>query len=178
MTSLWTGGDGSMALRSMVGLSDPHTLELPAQRMATVVTTGDPDKVAAPAVEALYRSITELRETADFDVEPLRARWPMQSEDPRDEWIAMWGIPIPAGIDHLPQTSPDYQVHVEEWEYGPVAEILHEGSYAEERRTVERLYKYMSEQNYEVLGPHEEEYLTPPDAPVPRTLIRYRVRIV
>lgn len=167
-----------MALRSMVGLSDPHTLELPAERMASVVTTGDPDKVAAPAVEALYRSVAEVRKETPFDLEPLRARWPMQSEDPRDEWVAMWGIPVPATVEHMPQVDEDYPVIIEDWEYGAVAEIMHEGSYAEERRTVERLYDYMREQRYEVLGPHEEEYLTPPDAPVPRTLIRYRVKLV
>lgn len=166
-----------MALRSMVGLSNPHTLELPDERMAMVVTTGDPDKVAAPAVEALYRAIAEVRKTTDFELEPLRVRWPMQTEEPRDEWVAMWGVPIPGAVEHVPQLDDRYPIMVETWEYGPVAEIMHEGSYAEERRTVERLYEYMQAEKFDVIGPHEEEYLTPPDAPVPRTLIRYRVKM-
>lgn len=32
------------------------------------------------------------------------------------------------------------------------------------------------EQGYKVDGPHEEEYLSRPDARVPKTLIRYRIR--
>lgn len=167
-----------MALRSMVGLSEPHTLELPTERMAAVVTTGDPDKVAGPAVKALYDSVNELRTQTPFDLEPLRVRWPMQQNDPRDEWVAMWGLPIPGTVEHVPQVDDTYPIMVEDWEYGAVAEIMHEGSYAEERRTVQRLHDYMTEQRFEILGPHEEEYLTPPDAPVPRTLIRYRIRVV
>lgn len=167
-----------MALRSMAGLTEPHMLELPARRMATVLTTGDPDKVGPPAVEALYKSVNELRREQHFELEPLRTRWPMQAEDPRDEWVSMWGLPVPGHVEHVPRVDDRYPVHIEDWEYGPVAEILHVGSYAEEGRTVERLYRFMREQGYEVLGPHEEEYLTPPDAPVPRTLIRYRVRLV
>jgi effector-binding domain-containing protein len=88
----------------------------------------------------------------------------------------MWGIPVPAEVEHMPQVDEAYPAQVQEWEYGTVAEILHEGSYAEEGRAVSRLQKYMAEQKFEVLGPHEEEYLSPPDAPIPRTLIRYRVR--
>lgn len=166
-----------MALRSMIGLSEPHTLELPDERLATVVTTGDPDKVGPPAVQALYRALAEVRRDHPFQLEPLRVRWPMQAEEPRDEWVAMWGVPVPAEVEHMPQVDDEYPLQVQEWEYGAVAEILHEGSHAEEGRAVSRLERYMREQGYEILGPHEEEYLSPPDARVPRTLIRYRVRL-
>jgi effector-binding domain-containing protein len=56
------------------------------------------------------------------------------------------------------------------------AEILHLGPYAAERPTTERLLAFIREQGYKVDGPHEEEYLSRPDARVPKTLIRYRIR--
>ena len=167
----------TMALRSMVGLSEPHMLELPGRRLATVVTTGDPDKVGPPAVKALYLAVDDVRTHNKFELEPLRVRWPMQQDDPRDEWVAMWGVPVPADVEHMPRIDEEYPANVQEWEYGAVAEVLHEGSRAEKRKAIDRLYQYMSEQHFEVIGPHEEEYLSPPDAAVPRTFIRYRVRL-
>jgi len=165
-----------MALRSMLGLAEPHTIELANQLLATVMTTGDPDKVGPQAVKALSASVNQLRASTRFDLEPLRARWPHESSERREELSAMWGLPVPAGTEQMPQIDTDYLVRVEEWEYGLMAEVLHEGSYAEERRTLDKLMRFAEQEGLEVLGPHEEEYLTPPDAPVPRTLVRYRVR--
>jgi hypothetical protein len=41
---------------------------------------------------------------------------------------------------------------------------------------VERLQQFISESGYQTSGPHEEEYLTQPDAKVVKTLIRYGVK--
>lgn len=165
-----------MALRSMLGLSEPHTFELVDQRMATVMATGDPKRIGMDVIPVLYASVNALRERHPFETEPLRARWTAGPARARTDSAAMWGLPVPAGVTEMPQVDPNHPVRIDVWEYGTVAEILHEGSRAEEGRAVERLRKYMDEQCYEVIGPHEEEYLTAPDAPIPKTLIRYRVR--
>lgn len=165
-----------MALRSMLGLTEPHTFELVDQRMATIMASGEPRKVAHDVVPTLYASVNQLREQHPFALEPLRARWQhVGAGIPRAEVTAMWGLPVPADITDMPQVDPEHPVRIDIWEYGTVAEILHEGSRAEEGRALDRLRDYMEQQRMEVIGPHEEEYLTAPDAPVPKTLIRYRV---
>jgi len=85
-------------------------------------------------------------------------------------------LPIPEDTTSLPQKLPDIEVKIETWDYGTVAQILHIGSYAEEGPTVARLHKFIEESGYQIAGDHEEEYLTTPDAKVPKTLIRYAVK--
>jgi hypothetical protein len=161
----------------MLGLIEPHTFELPDQRLATVMTVGDPDSVGPEAIRVLYDTVGEVRKSTSFDLEPLRVRWPTDEQAvPRSQWGAMWGLPVPTSVEQVPQLDPKRPVRVEVWEYGTVAEILHEGGYAAAKQTLDKLKRYMDEQRYEVIGPHEEEYLTPPGSPSPRMLIRYRVR--
>jgi hypothetical protein len=165
-----------MALRSMLGLTEPHTFELVDRRMATIMATGDPAKVGQDVIPVLYETMDRVREAQPFELEPLRARWPAGSMLPRLNRPAMWGLPVPAEVTELPQVDAEHPVRIDIWEYGTIAEILHEGSRAEEGKAIDRLRRYIAEQGLELIGPHEEEYLTPPNAPVPKTLIRYRVR--
>jgi len=165
-----------MALRSMLGLTEPHTFELVDRRMATVMANGDPEKLGQDLIPLLYETVNRVRESQPFELEPLRARWPSESRLLRLNRPAMWGLPVPAEVTELPQLDPEHPVRIDVWEYGSVAEILHEGSRAEEGKAVDRLRRYITDQGYDLIGPHEEEYLTPPNAPIPKTLIRYRVR--
>ena len=57
-----------------------------------------------------------------------------------------------------------------------MAQILHLGPYDQEQETVERLRRFITDNGYEITGPHEEEYVSRPDAKIIRTLIRYQVR--
>lgn len=165
-----------MALRSMLGLTEPHVFELADQRLATVMSTGDARREAERAIAALYASVSEARSKRAFELEPLRARWAAEQGWGSRVQPAMWGLPVPANVKELPQVDPDYPVRVEQWEYGPVAEILHEGSRAEEGRAVDRLKRFVEHEKLEILGPYEEEYLASPGAAVPKTLIRFRVK--
>jgi hypothetical protein len=160
----------------MLGLSQPHTFELVGQRMATVMTDEGEDCASSEAVAALYASVNAVRARTPFDLEPLRARRVIDGGRPKSQRGAMWGIPVPPEVTEIPCADERYPVRIETWEYGTVAEILHEGSRAEEARTVDRLKRYMREQKLEPVGAMEEEYLTVPGAAVPRTLIRFRVR--
>ena len=71
---------------------------------------------------------------------------------------------------------PAVPVAVESWRYGTVAEILHKGSYASETGSIERLRAFIRASGYEIVGPHEEEYLSRPNVKEPKTVIRYEVR--
>ena len=160
----------------------PVITEMPAQTMAVVVTKGDPNVVGAQVFPALYGSVFTLKfqlkkaGQGDFKVSGLRARWPDLHILPKDQWTGYWGLPVPDGTTEIPAKVPEPEVKIEVWEYGTVVEILHLGSYSEEGPTVRKLHEFIAESGYEIAGPHEEEYLTRPDAKVVKTIIRYPVR--
>jgi hypothetical protein len=162
--------------------TDPLVLEMPPQKMAVVYGKGVPDKVFSQLMPALYGSAYTLKfdlkkqGLPTFKVSGLRARYPDAHLVPQDEWTITVGLPIPEDTTSLPQKVPGIKVKIETWEYGTVAQILHLGAYDQEGPTIERLHQFIEENGYEIAGIHEEEYLTTPDAKVPKTLIRYIVR--
>lgn len=161
---------------------EPQILEMPSQKMAVVHAKGAPDKVFPEVMPALYGSVYTLKFDRKkqglpaFKVSGLRARYPDAHLVPKEEWTHIIGLPIPADTTSLPQKVPNVEVKIETWEYRTVAQILHLGPYDQEQPTVERLHQFVAERGYEIAGMHEEEYLTRPDAKVPKTIIRYPVR--
>ena len=162
--------------------TEPQIMEIPVQKMAVIYAKGTPDKVFPQALPALYGSVYTLKFELKkkgmpaFKVSGLRARYPDAYLVPMDEWTHVIGLPIPEDTDSLPQKVGGTNVKIETWEYGSVAQILHLGSYDHEAATVERLHRFIEDSGYEIAGVHEEEYLTRPDAKVPKTIIRYRVK--
>ncbi len=155
---------------------------MPAQKMAVVYGQGSPDKVFPATMPALYGSVYTLKfdlkkqGLPTFKVCGLRTRYPDAHLVPRDKWTHIIGLPIPEDTTSLPQKVSSIEVKIETWEYGTVAQILHLGPYDQETAAVERLHNFIQENGYEIVGPHEEEYLTRPDAKVPKTLIRYPIK--
>ncbi len=162
--------------------TEPEIIEMPAQKMAVVQGKGAPDKVFPQLMPALYGAVYTLkfdlkkRGLPTFKVAGLRAHYPDAHLLPQDEWTHIIGLPVPEDTEALPQKVPGIDVKLETWEYGTVAQILHLGPYDQETPTIERLHRFISESGYAITGPHEEEYLTRPDAKVPKTIIRYSVR--
>jgi hypothetical protein len=109
-------------------------------------------------------------------VSPPRARYPDAHLKPKEEWLIITGIPVPENTASLPQKEPGAEVKLETWEYGTVAQILHLGPYDQETETIERLQQFITANGYEIAGPHEEEYLSKPDARIIKTLVRYQVK--
>jgi hypothetical protein len=143
----------------------PSIRHMSDQRVATVHTIGDPSLAGRSATASLYAAVGGGA---------LRARWPNAHLVPKTEWIGLWALPLPEGEPRsIPGMAP---VAVETWTYGDVAEVVHIGPFATESETIARLHRFIADQGYEIAGPHEEEYLTPPDAPEQHTLIRYVVR--
>jgi len=83
---------------------------------------------------------------------------------------------VPNDTTSLPQKVPGVEVKLETWNYGIVAQVLYLGQYSGETPTIEKLIKFVHDNGYEITGYHEEEYLTKPDAKVPKTIIRYEVK--
>jgi hypothetical protein len=162
--------------------TDAQIIEMPAQKMAVVMSKGDPNVVAQDVLGALYGAVYTLKfdraksGNGDFKVSGLRARWPDAHLVPKDRWTGHWGLPIPEDVTELPKKVPELEVRIEVWEYGTVAQILHLGPYSEEGPTIERLHRFIEESGFEIAGSHEEEYLTRPTAKLPKTIIRYPVR--
>jgi hypothetical protein len=161
---------------------EPQILEMPPQKMAVVYGKGTPDKVFSELMPALYGSVYTLKfdlkkkGLPTFKVSGLRARYPDVHLVPKEEWTHIIGLPVPEDTTSLPQKVPGVEVKLETWEYGTVAQILHLGGYDQEEPTIDRLHKFIEESGHEIAGAHEEEYLTTPDAKVPKTIIRYPVR--
>jgi len=150
--------------------------------MAVVYGKGTPDKVFTELMPALYGSAYILkfdrkkRGLPDFKVSGLRARYPDAHLVPKEEWTHIMALPVPEDTASLPQKVPNIEVKMETWKYGTVAQILHLGPYDQEGPAIARLHQFIEDNGYEIAGAHEEEYLTTPDANVPKTIIRYVVR--
>ena len=162
--------------------TDPQIIEMPSLKMAVVRGKGTPSKVFAELMPALYGSVYTLkfdlkkRGLETFKVSGLRARYPDAPAVSKDKWTIVVGLPVPDDTTSLFQKVPGIEVKLETWHYGTIAQILHLGTYAEETANILRLHQFITDSGCEISGDHEEEYLTRPDAKVPKTLIRYPVR--
>ncbi len=162
--------------------TEPKTLEIPPQKMAVVYGKGAPDKVFTQLMPALYGSVYTLKfdlkkkGLPTFKVSGLRARYPDAHLVPKDEWTHIIGLPIPEDTTLLTQKIANIKVNIETWEYGTVAQILHLGPYDREGPTIERLQQFIQDNGYKIAGVHEEEYVTSPDAKIPKTIIRYPIK--
>ncbi len=162
--------------------TDPQIVQIPSQKMAVVKGKGPPEKVFAALMPALYGSVFTLKFDLKkkglpiFKVSGLRARYPNILKENRGEWTHHIGLPVPGDTVGLPQKVAGVDVELETWKYGTVGQILHMGTYAQEEANINRLHQFISDNGYEISGPHEEEYLTRPDAKVPKTIIRYEIK--
>lgn len=160
----------------------PEIVEMPARKMAVVTSKGDPNTTTSEAMNALFGSVYTLKfdlkkqGKESFKVCGLRARWPDAHLLPKDEWTAIWALPVPDDTQSLPQKSSEIEAKLETWEYGKVAQVLHLGPYDQEGPTIELLHRFIKENGFEIAGIHEEEYLTSPKAKVQKTIIRYQVK--
>ena len=162
--------------------NEPEIVKMPAQKMAAVYARGTPGEVFPQVLPILYSSVSFLNFDrkksggASFNIGGLRVRYPDAHLAPMEEWTNVIGLPVPEDTASLPQKVGATEVKIETWEYGTIAQIIHEGPYEQEGNAVEKLHRFIIDNGYEIVGVHEEEYLTSPDAIVPRTVIRYRVK--
>mgnify|MGYP001565330459 CR=1 FL=1 len=159
----------------------PYLIERPNQKMAVMKAKGDPNVVCAKYLPALYSTVYGLRKTmGKFKVEKLRARWPVFEDTPKDQWIGLYALPIPEKTKSLLAQNkvPGVIVALENWAYGQLAEILHIGSYTEEAPNIAKLKQFIADSGYQIVGEHEEKYLSDPRKTAKnklQTIIRYRV---
>jgi hypothetical protein len=164
-------------------LKEPQIRTMPGQKMIAVKVLGDPNVVSKEAIKRLYKTRFNLKGKKRPEDLALRARWPKPLNTPKNEWIGIYGLPIPESIEALPAQKKDSKplVKIEYWEYGLVVEILHIGSYSKEAPAIEKLHQFIEDSGYKITGVHEEEYLKGPgmffkgNPSRYRTIIRCRV---
>jgi hypothetical protein len=153
-------------------LKEPKISTKPAQNMLIADVKGVPEEVSGPVISKLFKVVYKYKDK-NLPL-GLRGRWQF---DDKDNIVAgQYGIPIKAGI----KVDQD-GIRSEIWEYGLVAEVLHIGSYSNEKPTVDRLRKFIIDNGYRIISDHEEEYIKGPGMLFKgnpdnyRTIIRYRI---
>lgn len=167
-------------------LKEPAISTRPPQKMIVVEAKGDPNTVAGEVFETLYGLYYSTEGVPSWPLPAPRARWPVSPDQPMEEWIGIYGLPVPDTVTALPEHTavPGMTVSLTTWTYGEVAELLYIGPYDEERPVLEGLRDYINESGYAYVGAHEEEYLKGPgmffrgNPENYVTILRYEVRPV
>lgn len=182
--------DLSNGIKYSIKPFQPLLTELADQKVVTVNIAGDPNKETALLMPPLYTMAYAVRKQYKdkgiiFKIEKLRGRWPgITVEQPKHLWRGIYALPLPEDINKLPEISSnkipeDLELHLENWQYGKVAMILHVGAYTAEHETVQKLFAYVQQQGLQILpGSHEEIYLSDPnktEADKLKTIILYRL---
>jgi hypothetical protein len=171
-------------LRDYEKLKDPRITEAKDQKMIEARLTGTPTEISGKAIGALFGAYFKLKKDhPEMKMAAPRARWPKDLNTKKEEWVGVFGMPVPETVKEseiTADTNAKVKVSVAVWKYGKVAEILHVGSYASEPPTIERLLKFIKDNGYTVTGDHEEEYVKGPGLFTFNqngfyTVIRYRV---
>ena len=164
-------------------LKSPRITNMTTQKMIVVTAQGDPNRVAKDAFGLLFKTYYKIPGVSKKMKQAPRARWTGDAKD-KSSWTGYYGLPVPADIAALPEQdgASGMKAELATWEYGDVAEILHIGPYGEETPTIEKLHEFIRQHGYEIIGPHEEEYVKGPgmffkgDPKNYYTIIRYRIR--
>lgn len=161
-------------------LTEPEMTDLPARKMLVAEVKGDPNVGGKEAFGKLFSELPKIQKEYGGEMSAPIGRWDLSLVDkPKEEWTGVFGIAV---SDDAPEGERGEGLKVETWEYGQVAQILHQGSYASEPPTIERLEQFIADEGYDIVGLHEEEYLKGPGmfwAGNPDdyyTIIRYRVQ--
>ena len=145
-------------------LKNPAISTRPSQKMIVVEAVGDPNVVGEKVFELLFDLYYSTDGVERWPLPAARARWPVSPDLPREEWVGVYGIPVPETVTELPEheSEADLRVSLTTWEYGEIAELLHVGPYDRETPSIEKLNAFIAERGYETTSPHEEEYLKGP----------------
>src|SRR4030066_815110 len=140
----------------------PKILSMPKQKMMVAEMKGDPNikaKIAFAALAEIYGKLSE--KVKDLGPRIPRARYPLPPETPLNEYIGIYGFPIPESVTTLPEEKKDpaVNIRIEYWEYGDMGEILHIGPVGESGKSASKLWMFIDAQGYKTAGPWEHEYI-------------------
>lgn len=164
-------------------LREPRITERPNEKVLQATLKGDPDKTAALAIEAVMRGFYSIGEVNKFEFHAPKARWLGDEKTAREDWVGVFAMTVPATVSKAPKSpTPEVELVLANWEYGKVAEMLHQGDYNSTLQTASKLKAFIAQWGYEVVGDHEEEYILGPGSPGEKgpsswiTVVRYRIK--
>ncbi|MFQ6058061.1 MAG: GyrI-like domain-containing protein [Anaerolineae bacterium] len=142
----------------------PRIKTIPACTVAVVEGVGNPTTEVPRLVPALYKAVYASKKLHGKGFKPagkMRGRYFYHPDAPDEEKRFKLAVPIPDGTTELVQVLPEVaEVKVKVWPEETMAEIIHTGPYATEAETLKILYEFIEKKGYEIVGPHEEEYLS------------------
>ncbi|MBL6449762.1 GyrI-like domain-containing protein [Fulvivirga sp. 29W222] len=181
---------------------EPHIIELKPLKYLSIKGIGTPENMNFKnAVEAIYSISYNLKFTSksigkDFVVAKMEGQWWVESgapiaEAPPEEW--QWNILIrmPEFIStnkvdkaveeviHKNNISLANEVQLITLNESRSVQIMHTGSYNDEKSTIDRLMKFIREHSLKVNGYHHEIFVSDPrNTPIEKlkTIIRYPVK--
>jgi hypothetical protein len=164
-------------------LAEPRITSMPDEQVIEVKSTGDPAKTTQTAFNLLFKTYYKISGVNKMKMPAPKARWYIEKDSSRDSWEGHFAISVPGGVA-IPEIADGAGLKVElvKWTYGGVAEILHVGPYNMEVPTINKLLKFIEDSGYDIVGPHEEEYIKGPMPLLPSnpekylTIIRYQVK--
>ncbi|MFQ6015244.1 MAG: GyrI-like domain-containing protein [Anaerolineae bacterium] len=160
----------------------PRIKTIPACTVAVVEGVGNPTTEVPKLTPALFKAVYGSKKLHGKSFKPqgkMRGRYFYHPDAPDEEKHFKLALPIPHGTTELVQVLPEVaEVKVEVWPEETVAEIIHTGPYSSEAETLKILYEFIEKKGYEIVGPHEEEYLSGIKTLEERrrTILRYAVR--
>ncbi|MBI4650370.1 hypothetical protein HY745_03610 [Candidatus Desantisbacteria bacterium] len=83
-------------------LKTPQIRNIPKQKMITVHVQGDPNAAGGKAFKTLFKMFYKLKgKNKEVESSAPRARWPKSLSTPKNEWIGIYGLPIPESVKFL-----------------------------------------------------------------------------
>ena len=186
------------------GAAAPVLVDVPPLRFLQLEGGGDlEDERFREAVAALYGLAYPVKFSAKkrlglaYQVPPLEAVFrPTRDVDETDpghrtslSWRLMLMVPDEVSGEFIEQVRETVaskknpprlaEIRLQTFSEGTSVQILHVGPYAEEPRTIERLFAFAEERGFDVTGDHHEIYLGDPHraaAAKLKTVVRYGVR--
>jgi hypothetical protein len=179
---------------------EPELVEFGPVRGLSVSGAGEPGGLehmtSTGALYAVAGSLCGLaaQKGRAFDLSPLEGRWWVEDERPpldvpREEWRWHLFLRLPDAVedawyDEARQAAPHpaaARVQLVTFTEGLCVQALHRGAYADEPRTLARMYAYLSDAGLVPNGLHHEIYLSDvreTDPEKMRTILRHPVKAI
>ncbi|MHA2140347.1 MAG: GyrI-like domain-containing protein [Candidatus Thorarchaeota archaeon] len=181
----------------------PSEVDVPEMNFLMIDGKGDPNTAQEykDAIEALYGTSYTLKfklkkaKVADFTVMPLEGLWWVEGSEGFDSdskegwfWTSMIMQPEPVTRNDVLEAIAEVKekkdpvalqkIRFESFREGYSVQMMHIGSWSEEKPTIDRLHAYAEEQGFKLRGKHHEIYLSDPGRTAPeklKTVIRQPV---
>jgi len=180
----------------------PEVIEVEESKFLTLSGMGAPENALfMESISTIYAVAYMLKRNyqlvvQDFVVPKLECFWWVESdlpfdETPRKEWFWELLIRMPefveaekvddsiAEVIRKKNISLANEVYLKNITEGKSVQIMHVGSYEEEKESIDKILNYVASEGLEICGHHHEVYISDPrKTPVERlkTILRYAVK--